>query len=119
MSERIFRVISLGLFIIGFVVGIASSDKPQGVLKPVEHGPTAQELDATNPKKARKSLSLKAALTTPVSTLIEDMRMADEINALNEGRWNQDVHVNTQDGLARVQKILEAQSAEEMVAATK
>ena len=121
MSERIFRVVSLGLFIIGFVVGIAASTQPTGALKPLEVQDQAfEQTPATQPvPKKSRSVSLKQALTAPIASLMEDVRLADEINALNEGRWNQDVHANNQDGLARAQEIFESQTPEDMIAATK
>jgi hypothetical protein len=122
MSERIFRVVSLGLFIIGFVVGLAASTQPTGVLRPLEDNQAQdqqQVAPAAKKQEQNKRMSLKKALTAPIATLIEDVRLADEVNALNEGRWNQDVHVNNQDGLARAQQIIEAQNPEDLLAATK
>ena len=90
MGERIFRVISLGLFIIGFVTSVASESKP-----------------------------LVSSGSSPASGLVaivEDIQSADEANAINSGRWNQDVNAIRQDGLGRVQRILESAKSDEFVA---
>jgi len=76
--ERFYRVIFLGLFILGFIGAVASADHDG------------------NGKNDKSS----------VESLIRDVRLAQQINDLNEGRWNQDVGNLKEDGLARVEDLL-------------
>lgn len=77
--ERVYRLIFLGLFVLGFI------------------GAAAVGSDHEENGKATES---------PVAALVKDVRLAEEVNALNEGRWNQDVSDVRQDGLARVENLL-------------
>lgn len=77
--ERVYRVVLLALFVIGFigaVAGVGHTDESIGEEK------------------------------SPVASLIKDVRLAEEINDLNRGRWNQDVSDLNQDGLARIENLV-------------
>lgn len=93
MSESLFRLISLALFIIGFVAGIASTNK--------DAIPAATQ--ALVPEKSHTGVVVEQK-----GSILEDLQLAEEVNSLNEGRWNQDVHAINQDGLSRAQELLEA-----------
>jgi hypothetical protein len=84
--ERIYRLIFLGLFVLGFVGAVASADFTG---ENNNDGVTVTE--------------------SPVASLIRDMRLAQEINDLNKGRWNQDVQATNEDGLARVEELVNTQ----------
>ena len=74
--ERIYRVVFLGLFVIGFVGAVASADR------------NGKDNSSTN-----------------IVSLLKDVRLAEEINALNTGRWNQDSANINEDGLSRVEAL--------------
>ena len=80
--ERLYRIVLLGMFILGFIGAVASADKNQ----------IQQE---------------------PSQSLIRDVRLAQEVNAVNDGTWNQDVANVNEDGLARVEAILSQQVGEQ------
>ena len=86
--ERIYRLIFLGLFVLGFIGAVASADH------------TGDNNESSGPT---------------VASLIRDVRLAEEINSLNKARWNQDVTDINQDGLARVEDLMksEEQGAQE------
>ncbi|MDZ4678154.1 MAG: hypothetical protein SGI74_11680 [Oligoflexia bacterium] len=74
--ERLYRVVFLALFIIGFV-GAAASSSQSGLG------------------------SDESALVS----MIKDVRLAQEANEINEGRWNQNVQSLNEDSLARVEAV--------------
>jgi hypothetical protein len=74
--ERIYRVLFLALFIIGFVGAAASSN---------QSSPDDQ--------------------VSPLVSLIKDVRLAQEANDINEGRWNQNTGNLNEDSLARVEAL--------------
>ena len=76
--ERIYRLIFLVLFILGFIGAVA------GV------GRTDESVQGEK---------------SPVASLIKDVKLAEEINEINEGRWNQDVSDLNQDGISRVENL--------------
>lgn len=86
--ERIYfvfwRLFFLVLFVLGFIGAAASG---------ADHDQNGNQTES------------------PVVSLIRDVRLAEEVNALNEGRWNQDVSNVKEDGLARVETLLEADGA--------
>ena len=84
--ERIYRLVFLGLFVLGFVGAVASAD-----------------LAGDN------NASGVTTTESPVASLIRDVRLAEEINDLNKGRWNQDVQATNEDGLARVEELVNTQ----------
>ena len=90
--ERIYRIIFLGLFILGFVGAVASADHNFSTVS------DAVGVDLS-PNGAPEA-------TSDNGSLIRDIRLAEEVNSMNEGRWNQDVTASNQDGLARVEAIL-------------
>jgi hypothetical protein len=76
--ERLYRVIFLVLFVVGFVGAVASQD------------------GASNPDDMAKS---------PFASLFRDMRAAEEAETINAGRWNQDTQDLSSDGLAKIETI--------------
>lgn len=76
------RLLFLILFILGFIGAAASGADHDESGRPTE---------------------------SPVASLIRDVRIAEEVNEINEGRWNQDVSDLRQDGLARVENLLDSQ----------
>jgi hypothetical protein len=91
--ERIYRAVFSALFILGFVGAIASANKD--VMKPLSG------------QAELKAQQQQEEVTAPKSnSLIQDLRLAEEVNAINEGRWNQDVADINEDGLSRVEAIL-------------
>jgi hypothetical protein len=79
--ERIYRVIFLILFIMGFVGAAASA----------QH-------DDSNPDDV-----------SPMASLIRDVRLAQEVNDLNDGHWNDDVARINDQGLSRVEDLFQTQ----------
>jgi hypothetical protein len=80
--ERISRFIFRGFFVLGFVGAVASADRAE-----------------------QNGIHVNLAETTMLS-LIQDVRLAQEAEAINSGRWNMDVGNIQEDGLARVEQLL-------------
>jgi hypothetical protein len=83
--ERLYRIIFLALFILGFVGAVASADK------------VTPDISTEEPSRS----------------LLNDLRLAEEVNAINEGRWNQDTDNIQEDGLSRIEAILGEQPEEQ------
>ena len=74
--ERVYRIVFLALFILGFIGAVASADRPTA--------------DLTQDS---------------VISLLKDVQVAQEANEINAGRWNLDVNNVNEDGLARVEEL--------------
>lgn len=81
LVERVYRLVFLVLFIVGFVGALASANK---------FGES--ELDES-----------------PVASLLRDVRLAQEVNDLNHHRWNQDVANINEDGLTKMENLIQTQ----------
>ena len=84
--ERLYRIVFLGLFVVGFVGVIASAD-----------------LEAN--RQTNKSV-VAPVTSTSLGSLLEDIRTAQDVNEINAGRWNQDIQDVNHDSLVKVEALL-------------
>ena len=80
--QTLFRLIFFGLFILGFIGAIASAHRTG---------------DNDSP--------------SPMASLIQDVRLAQEVNALNQNRWNHDVADLNEEALSKVQVMFQNEDA--------
>lgn len=81
--QGLWRILFLGLFIVGFLGAIASS-----------------ALSEDRPEDQSKD---------DLVSMIKEIRLAQEVNDINANRWDQDVSNINEDGLSRVEALLSQQ----------
>ena len=79
--ERMYRLLFLGLFVVGFLGAVASADR------------TGNEVSAQS----------------SVISLIKDVRLAQEVNAINSGRWTEDKNELNAESLSHVEKLFKSE----------